>query len=220
MTTIGETRETCMICHRSSEHTVIYSTNRFGAPDLDTRPPEMMRSTMPHWIRCCPHCGYCAPEISKGPQQANEVTKSEAYQQQLKNPSFPWLANHFLCWAMIEAAGGNYPSAGMDCLHAAWACDDAHSPEAAMMSRGKAIFHFQVAKASGARLGGQVGIDEAILADLLRRTGRFDEAITVCQEGYLMRTEDILRKMFQYQMQLCRAEDRDCHTIDEVPGEG
>lgn len=219
MTTLGKTHEVCIVCHRMSQHTVILSTNRFGAPDLDTRPPEMMRSTMRHWIRCCPHCGYCAGEVAKGPPLARQVTISEAYQKQLINAAFPELANHFLCSAMIMAAVENYPAAGMDCLRAAWACDDAQSPTAAAECRNRAITNFQAARVAGMRLGGQPGIDEAILADLYRRTGHFEQALAICQDGLALETEDILRRLFRFQIGLCQAGDTACHRVDEVPDE-
>ena len=43
-TTLGRIDVTCTVCSAKSEQTVIGSTNAFGAPDLDLRPPEMQRS--------------------------------------------------------------------------------------------------------------------------------------------------------------------------------
>ena len=51
MTTLGTASAACAVCGTVSEYTVIQSTSRFGSPDLDTRPPEMERSTLPYWVR-------------------------------------------------------------------------------------------------------------------------------------------------------------------------
>ena len=55
----------CYVCGKMSEQMVLVSTNQFGYPDLDLRPPEMERSTMDWWIEECPHCGYVAPDLSE-----------------------------------------------------------------------------------------------------------------------------------------------------------
>ena len=50
MTTLDERTSTCAICGGRSKQTVVASTNARGSPDLDLRPPEMQRSTMPYWV--------------------------------------------------------------------------------------------------------------------------------------------------------------------------
>ncbi len=44
MTTIYNKKITCCLCNKESEYRGIGSTNAFGSPDLDTRPPQMQRS--------------------------------------------------------------------------------------------------------------------------------------------------------------------------------
>ena len=59
-------KQTCFVCGKESSVTVMASTNTLGGtPDLDLRPAEMMRSTMPRWIQECPHCGYIAGSLDK-----------------------------------------------------------------------------------------------------------------------------------------------------------
>lgn len=40
------TNNKCAVCGKESEQITLASTNTFGSPDLDLRPPEMKRSTM------------------------------------------------------------------------------------------------------------------------------------------------------------------------------
>ncbi|MBS7251264.1 MAG: hypothetical protein KIH08_11870 [Candidatus Freyarchaeota archaeon] len=126
MTQLEEVEKKCILCGKESKQIVVISTNTVGSPDLDTRPPEMKRSTLPYWIEFCPECGFCAPDISEAPPEAAEIVRSEAYQQQLHNPEFPALANKFLCLSLILEKIGVYVGAGWCSVHAAWACDDTY----------------------------------------------------------------------------------------------
>jgi len=217
MTTLFEEKETCFVCGKTHKYTEIGSTNQFGSPDLDTRPPEMARSTIDCWIRCCPYCGYCAPALSKDSPQAKSIVKSEEYRQQLDNKAYPKLAKHFLCWAMIQEATGDYSTAGWAAVHAAWACDDQNAQEASRLCRLKAIQLFQ--EANGASNLSQTGAQEALMADLLRRSGQFDQVENVCQEGLKQNPEKIIQQILTFQMTLARQQDKECHRVDEIePG--
>ena len=69
----------CAICGKMSEQMVLASTNRFGPPDLDLRPPEMERSTMEWWIQECPYCCYVAKDISDETSITKEWLKNREY---------------------------------------------------------------------------------------------------------------------------------------------
>ena len=64
MTTRGSSMVTCSRCGTASRLPFIGSTNRMGAPDLDVRPPSMLRETIDCWIQDCTACGYAATDIS------------------------------------------------------------------------------------------------------------------------------------------------------------
>lgn len=218
MTTLFEQTETCHICGSEVDYMAVGSTNTFGSPDLDTRPPEMARSTITFWIRECASCGYCAPDLSREQAQAEQTVRSSAYKSQLNHSAYPQLANRFLCWAMVQEAAGVYPSAGWAAVHAAWACDDANSPDAADQCRLRAAQLFQEAKANNSRFAQGAGMEEAILADLLRRSGRFEEAEMVCRQGLDAGAEDVVKQVLTFQARLARQHDRKPYTIEEVEG--
>ena len=73
----------CHHCGRKSQHNVLGSTNAFGSPDLDLRPPEMQRLTMEGWLQLCPHCGYCAPDLS---EEEGNLSAIEAPEYQCRPP--------------------------------------------------------------------------------------------------------------------------------------
>ncbi len=138
MTTIYEKKARCAVCGFETAYAGIGSTNAFGPPDLDTRPPEMKRSTIFAWVQRCPACGYCASDVSKAPSQASSLIYSPEYARQLTDSTFPELANGFLCKALIDEGSADCASAAWALIHAAWACDDAEKPEPAKTCPSKA----------------------------------------------------------------------------------
>lgn len=66
MTRMQKAAVTCLVCQTESSHTVLLSSNTFGGlPDIDGRPPSMLRGTMDLWVQRCPLCGYCATDLGR-----------------------------------------------------------------------------------------------------------------------------------------------------------
>ena len=216
MTTIHETEKKCFICDKTNKYPVLGSTNRFGSPDLDTRPPEMMRSTMSLWIQCCPSCGYCAPDISSGPQIASQVIQSAAYLNQKIDATYPELATKFLCWSIIQEAAGEHSDAGWAAVRAAWACDDANASSRAKVSRQRAIDLFKQAHLKETNFVIGAGAEEAILADLLRRSGNFEAVAEICKQGLEKNPEDLVKKILLFEQHLSKQKNEKCYTIEEM----
>ena len=216
MTTELDEARTCFVCGQTHEYTVLGSTNEFGPPDLDMRPPEMARSTIDCWIQRCPSCGYCAPDIRDGPELAAEVVKMETYSAQNSDDTYPDLANKFLCSALVYEAAGDPVAAGFSAVRAAWACDDAQAESAAIKARQQALAYFERARAEKIVFADQLGLEEAIIADLLRRSGRFDEVEAICEEGLAKSPEEVVAQVLRYQESLARAEDTGCYTIADA----
>lgn len=215
MTTTDKKNKKCAVCGEVSEHLVIVSTNAFRAPDLDTRPPEMLRSTINMWIQTCPSCGYSAPDISKRIETAPKIVRSDSYQQQLDNPDFPKLANAFLCFSLIQESADDYVSAGRAAVHAAWACDDANSA-AAQKCRKKAVTLLRKAGENDQHFPKQAGAEEAIISDLLRRSEQFDLALKTCDDALSKNPEKRISDILQFQKALVNKSDVAGHTIEEL----
>jgi hypothetical protein len=216
MTTIFEKEIICGFCGEKSEHIVIGSTNTFGSPDLDTRPPGHLRYTIYTWVQRCPHCGYCASNIEEASEGAGAIIRSREYRLQLFNDQYPKLANSFLCKAMLEKVKGDLPRAIWTTIHAAWACDDSKYHESAKKCRIKAVELIKNAESNGQSITDEPGADIAITVDLLRRSGQFDEALKmVVHKGADIKNATI-RKIFKFQRGLIsRADDR-CYDINEA----
>jgi hypothetical protein len=212
MTTYFRRESTCANCGKPSEHHVLGSTNAFGSADLDLRPPPMQRSTMNAWLQECPHCHYIAPEVAEREGDLS-IVNSQGYADVLADLRYPELARRFLAHALLNAA--DPALAGHSRLRAAWVCDDAHNAEAATECRTAAAADMAQTKPfpddqQGATRG-------AILVDVLRRAGQFEEADAECQE-LLGRTsaQGIIRQVLEAQRRLIAQKDTAGHTVAEV----
>jgi len=206
----------CALCADESEYTIIGSTNAVGYPDLDTRPPEMRRSTIFAWVQRCPNCGYCAAEIFNPCTTARTVVASSAYKQQLNDGAFPVLANSFLCKAILDEARGDQAAATWAHIHAAWACDDAECPVQARSCRRSAADLLVQAEANGQAICNQNGLSAAILVDLMRRVGDWERARQALARPLETRLDDVVTEIFAFQSALLDMHDLSCHDVAEV----
>ena len=77
MTMIDSSFERCSCCGMDVPCTLVLSSNENGPRDLDGRPAEMFRSTIEHWIRQCPKCGYCAASLAHDGDKLVNVVRSD-----------------------------------------------------------------------------------------------------------------------------------------------
>ena len=214
MTTYSRETKICAVCAQPVEVTLFGSSNEFGSRDLDLRPAEMLRSTFAFWANRCPHCGYCASDISWGGQHETSVVQSDEYQAQLCNRDYPELANTFLCDSMILQAAGKLREAGFASLHAAWSCDDEGRQAEARLCRLRAVSLFEMFRASGKLVLDVPAAEFILLADLQRRSGEFAFAGAACEQGLAAANHERLRRILRYQKYLCSVGDDAAHTIE------
>jgi len=215
-TTVFEEEVECAVCGEKVEVSLIGSTNTMGWSDLDMRPAEMQRSTMPMWIQYCPHCGYCAGNVSELVEGAEEIIGTDEYISQLENEEYPDLANMFLCSAMILENAEEYTQAGWKAVYAAWACDDEEN-ENAVTCRLKAVDLFEMAMEYDEDFGDN-SYDVCVIVDLLRRAGEFERALETVGEAFdTVVTDDIANAILEFEMELANDEDAGCYTVGDIP---
>jgi hypothetical protein len=178
-------------------------------PDLDTRPGEMMRSTIHLWVVECPHCGYAAPDIEEAPENVAKIVQSAPYLA-LQGP--------FLRHSHILEQLGHFAEAGWTALHGAWLADDAGDEEAAKACRSLAVVLWQRGKAARQNFMNDPHEEFALVTDVCRRLGAFDEALTTARAGLEGENippliEDILR----LELTLIQQRDTTRHTLAEIP---
>ena len=213
MSTFRPTQCQCAVCGTVSNQTILTSTNAFGSPDLDLRPPEMKRSTMHLWAQQCPECGYVAEDITKPAKVSADWLRRTEYVDCIGLNAKSPLARKFYRKYLIAMHTEDDVSAFAGAMFAAWACDDSGEKEAAAALRLLAVEQLeQLMRAEP---------DEVWFvrrADLLRRAGRFDAVLRDYADCTLK--EPMHRQIIDFQLEKARQQDARCYRVsDAVPDE-
>ena len=150
---------------------------------------------------------------------AKMVVMRMEYKRQLKDPTHPELANSFLCKAMIDHESKDYVAATWAFIHASWACDDFAHVSQATVCREKAVDMIAIAEEHGQQVSPQEGARTAILADILRRVGQFEQARQVIEKERGSISDDNFTRILDFQIGLIDRQDLSCHSIEEALGE-
>jgi hypothetical protein len=217
MTTLAESHVECAVCGKGVALLRVGSSNTMQGPDLDTRPGEMMRSTIGFWIEQCPACGYAAPAIEEAPEPAAAVVRGDAYQALRRQAGSPEGVRKFLLHAHLLAALGHPAEAGWTSLHAAWVCDDAGDDGAAAAARRQAIALWKQGKARGISFMEDLPSEFALATDVLRRAGEFDQAREAClaalDAGEL---PPLIEGILRFELALIGRRDAARHSLAEL----
>ena len=221
MTTIFPQEAACGLCGEKSSYMAIGSTNCFGPSDLDTRPAEMERSTIPYWVQRCPNCGYCAEALEiKVSETVRRLVESNGYKDALMDDRFPKLSNEFHCLALIRLKKRNHKAAFCPYLHAAWVCDDESNTEGSKMFRTKAIEVLERDGKKGIRVSEDLNVQNTIRVDLYRRIGQFERAGSLAVSLMKHELEDIVKSILGYELLLIARGDDAVHNVQEAIDHG
>jgi tetratricopeptide (TPR) repeat protein len=210
----------CAICGELSTQMALASTSSFGSPDLDLRPQGPARWALQFRVQRCPACGYCAPRIGECDSTSAEAVSSVVYRDVLERARMPRLARHLFCAALVAEAAERREQAAWHFAEAAWACDDAGAAEQARTCRQRAAEMFSAALAWG-DVSAESAVVHGVRADLLRRAGRFDEALAALDaaEATLDLEEDSGSSsavVLGYLLELVEAADDAAHNVAEA----
>lgn len=76
----------------------------------------------------------------------------------------------------------------------------------------------QKAKEKGQEFAKEVGEEESIMVDLLRRSGQFELALKICEDGLKKKPGKTISDILQFQKKLISKSDTACHTVAEATG--
>ena len=175
MTTFHEIDVRCAVCGELQRALELTSTSTFGPPDLDLRPNGPRRWALEYAVQRCDRCGYCNGSLGEAPRGAADTVASPVYREVLERSALPRLARSLFCSALVQEAAGDPSGAGWRFVEAAWACDDVPEPAQARACRDRAVEMFRRALERG-EAGAPRGVVLTLVADLLRRSRRFDES--------------------------------------------
>jgi hypothetical protein len=178
MTTFMPVFVHCAVCGAESQQHVLASTSTFGPPDLDLRPNGPARWALELQIQHCPSCGYCANRIGERAPGTRRTVASPIYRDVLENARMPVAARRYFCAALIGEATGQRDVAASHFLEAAWVCDDAGAVEQARICRDRAAEMMATALEWGEVP--TTPVTHGVRADVLRRAGRYEEALAAC----------------------------------------
>lgn len=199
----------CAVCGNESEQITLASTNTFGSPDLDLRPPEMKRSTMCWWIQECPHCGYISESIDDETNIDKDFLQSAEYISCSGKTFASELAQKFYKYYLINLLDENEEDAFYAVLHAAWACDDIKDIDNAVHCRKLAIVEIE-------KLINETDNPTLLVqkADLLRRAGLFQSVIIEYSNNNF--EKELLNQIIAFEIEKSVQEDMGCYTVADV----
>jgi hypothetical protein len=207
----------CAVCGGNSENWIIQSTSMFGSRDLDWRAPDPDRGINKAYVQYCGNCGYCAYDISKRTcDDLDSLLRREIYVSQLHDADYPVYANYFLCAALMEEYCERYDRAGWYVVRASWECDDEGFKESADRCRMRAVELFEKAKENGQDFMKQDGADDVVLTDLLRKSGKFGRALSVCNDRLDKNPEDIIKKMLEFEKYLINSKNVGVYSVKDA----
>ncbi|MDO5478170.1 MAG: hypothetical protein Q4G23_03300 [Clostridia bacterium] len=184
-------------------------TNTFeGSSDLDLRPPEVQRSTMEFWLDECENCTYINEDIEKDNGIDKEYLKSEEYVNCDGMIFKEELAKKFYRHFKIMMKLKNYEKAYQSLLNAVWVCDDADDVALTVKFR---VWLDQI-------FGKLWKPDDEKMfvrhADVLRRSGSFDEVIKRYSD--FLSAEQIHNDIIKFQLELSAKKDIRAYTVYDV----
>jgi hypothetical protein len=195
----------CALCGQESTQQGLASSSSVGQ-DLDGRPVGMLRDTMQCWVQTCsnPQCGYCSSDITKELPRSRECIKSVDYRNHFTG-NMNDLVKRFYCAALVSMWVPDLEGAHVFFCYAAWACDDLKIESNARAFRMLAAQLFPV------------GREPVYLADLLRRSGNFNQAISAC-DSFRKQTglSELSIKLLELEKKLALAKDSGPHSTKEI----
>ncbi len=216
MTTFRDETVKCAVCGKKHKIRKIFSTNSFGGCDLDTRPPEMKRSTLIYEINFCDKCFYANYDLGKTFEGFNkEVLKSEEYLAIVNSNILNDSAKSFLLAGQIYLYHCKNFEAGLCFLKAAWCFDDTGFLSLAVDARKRAFkcFDLHLKVIDDNTLYATLS---TIIVDMLRRCGEFECAIVRAENVLKKHIDEIYKEILNFEIKLCKSRDLNCHTMNEL----
>ena len=212
MTTIIKITKKCALCGNTAEYPGIASTNAFGSMDLDTRPPEMERSTMRYWIDVCPHCGYVTENINddldeETAEKIRQYIKTDAYLNCDDIDFKSRLSKDFYRQYLIQTQLGNKEDAFYAIFHAAWACDDAGDGNADLC-RKTAVKYLKEKEEL-------TETEQVVMIDMMRRAKDY-EGLNEIKTAYEPTGDSLIDDIIAFEFRKAAEKDTSCYTVRDV----
>jgi hypothetical protein len=175
------------------------------APDLDMRPGEPARSTLPNWICTCRSCQAAAPDLGRLPDGAAAVVRGAAYAALVEG--MPRAVVPFLRWALICRETGDPAGEAEALLQGAWAADDEPALDVARDLRLRVAALWDGVATADTRLR---------RLDVLRRAGALAAARALASDLAALPLDETARSVLRFQAARIEAGDSGRHLISSA----
>lgn len=209
MTSYDTKKLRCYCCGKTSEQTILMSTNSFGSRDLDQRSAGMERATIRTWLQECPFCGYAAFDLETGDERAKTFVETAEFRAASTDPVPDPAERRFLVRAAFDVHRGDRRAAFLSTLSAAWVADDRKAPPEATALRLKAAAHLAGRKIRS--------IDtRLLLLDVLRRASSWEAAEALTTELIAEEIEHPFAQIVSFHREKIEAKDNGRYSIAEA----
>jgi hypothetical protein len=206
----------CPVCGVINQPDRLLSTHSFGSPDLDLRPAPDMGRLLAYMVESCHACGYAASSLGDSPKGGTTVAMaSPEWQALLTRKDLPELAATFKRAEMIASQSQGLVEAVWMALRAVWVGDDSKSAITPTLRR-EAVSLIQQVMASGSTFVSQGGGNEAVISDLFRRAGDWDQAVQWAKRGLDVADDAVVSAVLKFELRLIGAQDGEVHQIEEA----
>ncbi len=216
MTTSLTITQVCAVCGKEGKHHLVRSSNSNGM-DLDLRSQGMVRHTRYGWPLKCDKCGYRFLNLEYAPEGAAELVASDDYRAAVADDRFPESADVWIGTAMVGELAGYPVLAHQAWLEVAWLCDDQGLDEMAAHSRQTSLALLRSALESGSIAEESLALAHVVLADMLRRTGRFEEAREALDVACGTPPHELWSAIIERQAEAIANRDTGAHSVDSGP---
>ena len=206
----------CPVCGAVNQVDRLLSTHSFGSPDLDLRPAPDEGRLLEYMIESCQACKYSAGTLDAKPLKGTGTAMSSPEWVAIgKRKGLPKLAAAFkraelICTHSHEPRGAVHMA-----LRAVWVCDDRKSSLAPALRRETAE-RIQQAMTAGKPYSSQVGGNEALITDLLRRAEDWQEATNWATKGLAVVDYPLIEAVLRLELKLIEGKDAKVHRIEEA----
>ena len=168
------------------------------------------------YVQFCPNCGYAAYKLDRDLLYGNRAfLQSAEYKQIVQDENLIIDAKKFYLLGLIQENNNDKQKAATAFLRAGWFFQDNGNQEWMIKSKEKAIENMISSDFTWSNT--QL---VAILVDMLRTIGKFDEAIKIIDKyGFDNIKEEDEIKLFKYQIKLCEIKDSASHAIYDIDQE-
>jgi len=204
----------CPICEKTFSAYTLISNSVFGPMNLDTRLNDY---SLPFNIIKCPNCGFIISDdeeddyVNEWDEITSEIELSDPFDFESYYPS-----ERYYDMSKIQKYKHNLIDSYYCIMNAYWLCEDEYKQRQERFEELRnELIEMTPKVLEQLNDENEICTFELRLVDLLRRSGRFQEAIELAKK-YIDSKNKLSSCVAKYQIMLCEEKDTLIHNVDEA----